>query len=91
MVQVMTHTDSLGIKTHGIWWVDPLTGYPVGKYTRPGSPEEARGRAIVLSKENVKVSWPEWFAQLTTRAPYSESWRVFDSSGLTPEEVLLSL
>lgn len=89
-MKVLLHTDAYGVKPYGIWWVGEVSGYPESLYTNPLSPEAARGRALVLSKENPKVSWPEWFDQLTTRAPYSENWQVFESNGLTPETMLLN-
>lgn len=90
-MKVLVHYNPLGTEAYGIWWVDPDTGLLRSAYFEETSPEAARGRVIVYGKTNPQVSWSEWFDMLTTRAPYSESWIVYDSMGFSPQEMLAAL
>lgn len=90
-MKVLVHYNPSGSEAYGIWWVDPDTGYLKDLYLAPDGPFAARGRVVVHEKTNPDVSWSEWFDELTTRAPYFESWVVYDSMGMTPEQMLNSL
>lgn len=90
-MKVLVHYDRRGSRAYGLWWVDPDSGLLRDVYYDETSPQAARGRVILYSKTNPDVSWSEWFDILTTRAPYMESWIVYDSMGLTPLQMLDAL
>lgn len=90
-MKVLVHYDAVTGESHGLWWQDRMTGEPRNLYHDSESPQAARGRLIMFNKSNHDVSWDEWFDQLTTRAPYSENWIVYDSMGLSPMQLLHAL
>jgi hypothetical protein len=90
-VKVIVHYNSLATQPYGIWWLDEESASPVCEYLRPGGPEEARGKLIMFSKQNSDLSWSRWFDELTTRHPYIEDWIAYDSMGMTPHQILMSL
>lgn len=90
-MKVLVHYNPLGTEAYGLWWVDPDSGILRSAYHDDNAPETARGRVIVYGKTNPEVSWSEWFDMLTTRAPYVESWVVYDSMGMTPRQMLSAL
>lgn len=90
-MKVLVHYDARSEKPLGIWWVDPFTQSPLDSYLEPESPSALRGRIIVMNRSNPDVAWEEWFDQLTTRAPYSENWIVYDSMGMGPVKMLESM
>lgn len=89
-MKVLVHFDSEGEKAQGIWWVDG-NGSVKNLYTRPDSPEAARGRLIVYNKTAPECDWSRWFDLLSNRPPYFEVWATYDSMGFTPEQLLSSL
>lgn len=86
-MKVLVHYATSGLKAHGLWWVGS-DGNPESLYSDPQSPEAVRGSVIVFGKESPEVSWEIWFDHLTARAPYFETWAVYDSMGFTPEQLL---
>lgn len=90
-MKVLVHYDVSGNEAYGLWWIDETTKGPESLYVDPNGPSAVRGRVIVFGKTNPKFSWSDWFDTLTARAPYSEDWVVYDSMGLTPEQMLSAL
>lgn len=90
-MKVLVHYDASGSEAYGLWWADETTKEAESLYVDPNGPQAARGRVIVFSKSNPKMKWDDWFDLLTTRAPYSEDWIVYDSMGLTPDQMLSAL
>lgn len=90
-MKVLVHYDAVSENPLGIWWVDPLTHSPENLYLDSSSASALRGRIIVMNRSNPEVAWEEWFDQLTTRAPYTENWIVYDSMGMTPLQLIESL
>lgn len=90
-MKVLVHYDAASEYAHGIWWESPTLGSPESMYRVPDGPQAARGKMIVFNKANSEVSWGDWFDQLTTRTPYAENWVVYDSMGMSPEQMLEAL
>lgn len=88
-MKVLIHFDRTSTSAYGLWW--EADGQPQCLYRVPDGPWEARGRMIVFNISDDEISWGERFDQLTTRAPYSENWAVYDSMGLTPQQMLDAL
>ena len=89
-MKTLVHFDVNGREPLGLWWVDS-SGEPKSLYLQEEGPEAARGRVLVFSKENPDVEWVDWFHRLADRAPYFEVWGVYESNGLSPEEMFNSL
>lgn len=90
-MKLLVHYNRLGTKAFGIWWADPLLGWPLSVYDPQRSNEEVRGKLIVLDKSNAEWSWERWFDELPKLAPYFESWVCYDSMGMSPEQFLDAL
>src|SRR5688572_17292313 len=90
-MKVLVHYNAAGTEAFGLWWVDEVEKSPQALYFDPNGPMATRGRVIVYGKTNPRVSWSTWFDMLTARAPYTEDWVVYDSMGMTPEQMLSSL
>lgn len=90
-MKILAHFDAVGDRAFGLWWIDPATQAPRSLYLDPDGPQQARANLIMFNKGNPDVTWSEWFDQLTTRSPYTESWEVYDSMGFTPQQMLSTL
>ncbi len=89
-MKVLVHYEPRGERALGLWWVDDLTNSPQSLYVDSKAPAVFRAKLIVFNKAE-SITWSEWFDLLTTRAPYTEQWDVYDSMGFTPEQLLASL
>lgn len=90
-MKVLVHYDPTNTEAYGLWWIDPLAHSPESRYLDPSGPQAARGAVIMFSKTNEEVSWGQWFDLLTARTPYSENWVVYDSMGMTPDQMLSAM
>lgn len=90
-MKVLVQYDAMGTQALGLWWVNPISKQPEDLYLDPESPQAARGRMIVHGKTNKNMPWEQWFDLLTTRAPYTEDWAVYDSMGFQPDQMLRAL
>ncbi len=90
-MKVLVHYNVASEEPMGLWWLDPITQNPQCLYNDPDGYASIRGRMIVFGRTNPDVRWGDWFDQLTTRTPYTENWIVYDSMGMTPEQLLKSM